>query len=190
MQIIRGSGTSQQVAIGVAVIVSQGRVQLEECPVHSPDPKREVARLRTALKQSREQLDHVLLEVAGHAPQEHIQILKAHIMLLKDRRWEQQAKKLIAKKGYSAEMAVRQTTLELLSVLQSSDDPYLQQRSVDIEQVNDRILRNLGGVKAIDLSNLPEDAILRSCRWTPSGFSGSSPISGASPRTWRSWHVP
>jgi len=160
VQIIRGSGTSQQVAVGVAVIVTQGRVQLEECPVHSPDPKREVARLRSALKQSREQLDHVLLEVAGHAPQEHVQILKAHIMLLKDRRWELHSKKLIAKKGYSAEMAVRQTTLELLSVLQSSDDPYLQQRSVDIEQVNDRILRNLGGVKAIDLSNLPEDAIL------------------------------
>ena len=167
MQIVRGFGTSQQVAVGTAVIVTRGRVQLDECPVHTQDPKREIERLRAALKQSRAQLDHILLEVAGHAPQEHVQILKVHMMLLKDRRWEQQSKKLIEKKGYSAEMAVRQTTLELLSLLQSTDDPYLQQRAIDIEQVNDRILRNLGGVKSIDLSNLPDGAILVSHDLSP-----------------------
>jgi phosphotransferase system enzyme I (PtsI) len=167
VQIIHGFGTSQQVAVGTAVIVTRGRVQLDECPVHTQDPQKETDRLRMALKQSRAQLDHILLEVAGHAPQEHVQILRVHMMLIKDRRWEQQSKKLIEKKGYSAEMAVRQTTLELLSVLQSRDDPYLQQRAIDIEQVNDRILRNLGGVKSIDLSKLPEGAILVSHDLSP-----------------------
>ena len=42
MQIIRGFGTSQQVAIGVAVIVTRGRVQLDECPVHTQEPKKEI----------------------------------------------------------------------------------------------------------------------------------------------------
>ncbi len=126
----------------------------------TPDPVAELDRLAEALARSREQLDHILLEVAGHAPQEQLQILKTHCLLLKDRRWEERPRTLIPDKGYSAEMAIRQTTLELISRLQGSDDPYLKQRTVDIEQVAGRILRNLGGEHGLDPAQIPDGAIL------------------------------
>ncbi|RMF85749.1 MAG: hypothetical protein D6739_04090, partial [Nitrospirae bacterium] len=159
MRTIRGYATSRAVAIGPAFLTVRAATG-DRCPVTAPDPEKELKRLDEALALARDQLDHILLEVAGHAPPEQIQILKAHCLLLQDRRWEERPRTLIPEKGYSAEMAVRQTTLELISVLQASDDPYLKQRAVDIEQVAQRVLRNLGGEPSLDPSQLPDGCIL------------------------------
>lgn len=159
MRVARGYATTQQVAIGPAFLATRTAAG-DYCPVMTPDPEGELTRLDEAVARSRDQLDHILLEVAGHAPQEQLQILKTHVLLLKDRRWEERPRTLIPDKGYSAEMAIRQTTLELISRLQGSDDPYLKQRAIDIEQVAGRILRNLGGEHGLDLAQIPAGAIL------------------------------
>lgn len=159
MRVARGYATTDRVAIGPAFLAVHTAAG-DHCPVMTPDPEGELVRLDEALARSRDQLDHILLEVAGHAPQEQLQILKTHVLLLKDKRWEDRPRTLIPDKGYSAEMAVRQTTLEIISRLQGSDDPYLKQRTIDIEQVAGRILRNLGGEHGLDLTQIPEGAIL------------------------------
>jgi len=159
MRVARGYATTDQVAIGPAFLAVRATAG-DRCPVMTPDPECELGRLAETVARSRAQLDHILLDVAGHARQEQLQILKTHCLLLADRRWEERPHALILDKGYSAEMAVRQTTLELIAHLQASDDPYLKERSVDIEQVAERILRNLGGDHGLDLAQVPNGAIL------------------------------
>lgn len=101
---------------------------------------------------------------------EQAEIMAAHRMLLQDPEWQEGILLQIEKNNLSAPEAVRKTTSEFAQMMASLDDAYLRERAHDIEDVGQRVVRNLSGEKSPVL--LPEQGqyILVAQDMTPSQF--------------------
>lgn len=53
-------------------------------------------------------------------------------------------------------------------MLSEIDDEYLQERAGDIRDIGNRLIKNILGMKIVDLGDINEEAILVAYRLTPS----------------------
>lgn len=161
-KVYRGIGASPGVAIGTVFLLERGKVRVPNRHVEPDQIAAEQARLRRAIATSIEQVASLRPKMtAGQAP-EHLSILDAHEMMLRDTAMHDEALGLIAAEQINAEWAVNQVIARLRGLFDQLGDSYLRERQNDIDFTGERILRNLGGA-AVDLP-LPaepgEDAII------------------------------
>jgi phosphotransferase system enzyme I (PtsP) len=92
------------------------------------------------LDRQRAKLEEVLPEATG-------KIFDAYLMMLRDEEVENRIRGLI-NEGAVAEYAVRMVVEEYLSAFEKVENPYLQERALDIKDIGQRLLRHLLGLDA------------------------------------------
>lgn len=151
---LKGVRFAEGLAFGAAV--------LHEAPVApekllAEDPVQEEARLQTALKGLRQQIDEMLegqntLVGASH------EVLETYRLFANDRGWIRGLEEAV-RSGLTAEAAVERARWEHRARLKEARDPYLRERLHDLEDLADRLLRHLSGAHQAKRV-LPENAIL------------------------------
>ncbi|MDH4450549.1 MAG: phosphoenolpyruvate--protein phosphotransferase [Rhodoferax sp.] len=148
---IYGLAVSRGVAIGRAVLVASGRVDVAHYFVAAHEVPDEIARVRAGRDAVVEEIQRLQGSISRmgprEAPTELAALLDVHLMLLQDEELERGVKHWITDRLYNAEWALT-TQLEVISrQFDDMEDPYLRERKADMEQICERVLRAMKGTQ-------------------------------------------
>jgi phosphotransferase system enzyme I (PtsI) len=154
----RGTAVSDGLAVGrVLRIHGGGRHHIYRVTLDGSEVEREVRRYRAAVRLSRRQLLALKKRAARTLGEEHAYIFDAHLLMLEDRKLNDDVEEIVRTEPVNAEWAVKVVTDRLLAVYDEIKDDYLRERSSDIEDVTQRLLVALSG-ESLPSRRLTEDA--------------------------------
>jgi phosphotransferase system enzyme I (PtsP) len=166
---VQGKGISLSEGIGL------GRVVLHEPRVFvknfiADDPQKEIRRLDQAIDTLRASID-VMLEEEGIARAgEHRDVLEAYRMFAHDRGWLHKLREAILT-GLTAEAAVERVQSDTRARMLRQTDPYLRERLHDLDDLANRLLRELlGASHAPRKEDLPDNAIIVARNMSPAAL--------------------
>jgi phosphotransferase system enzyme I (PtsI) len=140
-----GLPVAHGVAIGKAVLVASGRVDVAHYFVAPEAINAEVGRLRVARDHVAEELQGLKQELPHDAPPELAALLDVHLMLLHDQTLADATRLWIEERHYNAEWALSAQLDVLGRQFDEMEDEYLRDRKADLEQVGERVLSALVG---------------------------------------------
>ncbi|UCH53357.1 MAG: phosphoenolpyruvate--protein phosphotransferase [Pseudomonadota bacterium] len=143
MLAVHGLGVSDGIAIGKAFVLRQEQLDVPEYNVLRGQVDAEVARFTGAVQAARAQLDSIRNHIPANAPPEAASFVQTHLLILDDRMICVAPIDTIRRKLHNAEWALKAQAERLVDMFERMDDPYLRNKKVDVQQVVDRILRNL-----------------------------------------------
>ena len=139
---------------------------LDDETVPSSERSGERERFETARRRARDELEAERERTAEHVGEEEAAVFDAHIQFLEDPQIEDGVTTAIDA-GSPAEYAV-QTAFEGPIAQFEGMDGQMAERADDLRDVRDRLVRLLTGNERVDLTELPEGAVLLAERLTPS----------------------
>ncbi len=143
--------------------VAKGHVWLHEprVVVTNPvgdDPEVELTRLDEALEQMRVSVDQMLSD-ARTGDAEQVEVLEAYRMFANSKGWRRRMEQDIAR-GMSAEAAVEKEQSAARVRMEQVGDAYLRERLHDLDDLSNKLLRNLTGQGRDTGAEMPADPIL------------------------------
>jgi phosphotransferase system enzyme I (PtsP) len=163
--ILRGVPASPGIAEGtvhyLAHSIGFDQVRLE----HAENPDQEVSRFEEALKTNMEEIRHLTGTLEDLSIQDAA-IFESHLMMLTDPSFKKQVISEI-RGGYTAEYALKKTIELHIQRFLTIDDPYLRERSKDIEDLGRQVLNQLLGESPHESANFTEDTILIAADLSP-----------------------
>jgi phosphotransferase system enzyme I (PtsI) len=159
-KIFKGIVASPGIVIGRAYLLDRRKVVVAGRRIEEVSVKDEVARFKKSLELSKAQLEELKKRFTKGIGKSHIYILETHIMLLEDKLLVDGTVKRIRESLLNAEGALKETIAAIGLKFDTIEDEYLRERKHDVEQVGERILRNLVGHKQESLADIKEEAVI------------------------------
>jgi len=157
---LKGIAVSPGIIIGKAHLVDRSRVKiLYQYLINDDHINKEVERFREALDTTEQQLT-TLKDRMPEQVQEHAFILDSHLMILKDSMLNDSTVQRILEEKINAEWALKKSFEEIRNIFAQIDDEYISNRIGDVENVTERILRNLSGETQESLGAIKERVII------------------------------
>ena len=156
----KGIVASPGIVIGRAYVLDRRKVVVAGRRIEDISVKDEVVRFKKALEVSKAQLEDLKKRMTKGLGKSHIYILETHIMLLEDKMLVDGTVKRIKESLLNAEGALKETIAAISLKFDTIEDEYLRDRKHDVEQVGERVLRNLVGRKQESLAEIKEEAII------------------------------
>jgi phosphotransferase system enzyme I (PtsI) len=141
---LHGLPVSGGIAIGKARLMSHATLEVSHLVIASRQVDKEVARFEEALLRVREEFAS-LKERMQHSPGEFGAFIDLHSMILADPELAETPKQLIRERRCNAEWALVQQMDVLVGQFESFEDQYLRERSYDVRQVVERVIKELVG---------------------------------------------
>ena len=138
-----GLAVSRGVAIGRAVLVTSGRVDVAHYFVLPDQVEAEIDRLREARDEVAAEFVALQRDMPADAPPELPALIDVHLMLVNDESLTGAAGHWVRERHYNAEWALSAQLEVLARHFDEMEDEYLRERKADIEQVTERILAAL-----------------------------------------------
>ena len=142
---MQGQGVVRGFAIGRAAIMSAASLEVSHYRILDEDVDRECERLMSGVDRAIHDLRTLVDTLPPDAPREVGPLLEVHRLLLEDPLLSQQACEFVRERHYNAEWALTTQGQILVEQFSSMEDEYLRERSSDIRQVIERVLRVLSG---------------------------------------------
>jgi phosphoenolpyruvate-protein phosphotransferase (PTS system enzyme I) len=140
---LQGIAGSPGLAIGKAVVFGSPRATHAHRFVPVDEVTTEIARFLTAVERAQQDLREMAKRVADRKAE--VSILEAYVLMVGDETLIDSVRAQIEGERRCAEWAVASAIEVTASRLAAVDDPYLRERSHDVEFVGERLLRALGG---------------------------------------------
>jgi phosphotransferase system enzyme I (PtsP) len=154
---LKGTALNDGIALG-HVVLHEPRVVITN--FIADDLPRERKRLDTAIETLRADLDRMFEHGDVAAAGEHRDVLEAYRMFANDRGWVHKLEEAVMT-GLTAEAAVERVHSDIRARMLRQTDPYLRERLHDLEDLANRLLRQLlGQDHAPARESLPENAVL------------------------------
>jgi len=163
----KGVGVSPGIAIGRAIIVEKKLDPVYRVPIKDGEIDREVDRFTEAVDKTRKELQDLKEKVRRSMGDEYASIFEAHTLIVSDPSFVDKITQKIESEQVNAEWAVAEVAEELEARFSSFEDEYLRERSEDIKDVSDSLLKNLQGLSHHDLSEIDHDVIILAQDVTP-----------------------
>jgi phosphotransferase system enzyme I (PtsP) len=138
-RMLRGVGASPGIAIGPVLFRGAYRLDLSARELPAGDPDTERGRVRMAFEKARNDLARVQTAAAREIDEEHALIFASHLLLLNDPMLRGHIDDEIAR-GLSAPLAIDAALGEFEARLRLVPDPYIQERSDDVDDLRSRLL--------------------------------------------------
>jgi len=152
-----GMAVSRGVAIGRAVLVASSRVDVAHYFVAPDRVDNEIARLRQARDAVAGELVALKRDMPADVPHELAALLDVHLMMLHDEALTEATKTWMRERRYNAEWALSAQLEVLARQFDDMEDAYLRERKADLEQVVERVLRQLAqDPGAVASASLPQ----------------------------------
>ena len=140
--IYEGIPASPGIAIAPVHVVARGFSAPEVYEIAESEVEREQERFRQALEITKRQLIELQSRLEDLSGDNESGIFEAHVMILEDRSVVDRVLLAIAKRQQNAEYAFYAVMQNFLEAMRRIPDPYLRERTADIEDVAQRVLRN------------------------------------------------
>ena len=142
---LHGLAVARGIAIGRAVLISSSRVDVAHYFIEPEQIQQEIKRLATARDAVIQEIHRLHAGLPKDAPPELSALLDVHLMLLQDQMLEEGVKTWVQERLYNAEWALTSQLEVVARQFEEMEDPYLRERKGDLEQVVERLLRQLKG---------------------------------------------
>jgi phosphotransferase system enzyme I (PtsP) len=159
------SGPVRLAGLKLVVGMARGAAVFHEPRVHiehtvADDTEAERARVYSAFRRMREQIDAMTKEAEFGTAGEHQEILETYKMFAYDEGWSRRINEAIDS-GLTAEAAIERVQQRTRARMQEIDDPLLQERMHDLEDLSNRLLRIVSGrMGTAAQTGLTRDSIL------------------------------
>ncbi|QTN31022.1 phosphoenolpyruvate--protein phosphotransferase [Akkermansiaceae bacterium] len=163
-----GIPASPGIAIGPIHVVARGFSAPEIYVISEEEIGDEQARFEDAVALTKKQLTELQERLESLAGNSESEIFEAHVMLLEDKALLSRVEKAIATRLQNAEYAFYAVMQNFLEAMRRIPDPYLRERTADIEDVCQRVLRNFKVDEDSDHSEPDEKHILLAYDLSPS----------------------
>jgi len=141
-----------------------------DCPVtytKAADAEAEIARVNEAISQSKVQLQALYEKALAEVGESNAMIFMVHQMMLEDETFLDAVYNMIRSEQVHAEYAVSVTGAQLAEMFVSMDDDYMKARAADMNDISERLIRNLTGSEHTELKDM-EPSIIIADDLTPS----------------------
>ena len=165
---IVGIGVSPGIAIGPAFVLEKTDYTAHRWEIPPGDVARELRRFRAAVAASVSQLRTFKRRLARDLGPQHVYILDAHLLMLKDRMLLDGVAKIIRSERVNAEWALQQVIARFREAFESIEDAYLREKAGDMEDIGQRVLHNLVGATHEQVTQIPEGVIVLARDLSPS----------------------
>ena len=165
---ISGILASPGIAFGKALLLKEDEIIIDRKKISADQVDQEVERFLSGRAKASAQLETIKTKAGETFGEEKEAIFEGHIMLLEDEELEQEIIALIKDKHMTADAAAHEVIEGQASALEELDDEYLKERAADVRDIGKRLLRNILGLKIIDLSAIQDEVILVAADLTPS----------------------
>jgi len=129
----------------------------------------QIERYESALIATREQIEHFRNKFQYTEDDSGASIFEAHLAVLQDQVFNDKVYKLITESFYPADYAVQSTLQCLIATFAQIEDPYFQEKIIDLKDVVGRLLDNLTGWRGRNsVPQLLEPSIIVAKELTPS----------------------
>lgn len=170
-----GVAVSPGIVIGKARLVDRSKVKIfYQYLIGDDQLNREIKRFEEAARTTEDQLN----AIKNGMPEQlkgHSFILDSHLMILKDSMLHDATIQRISKEKINAEWALKKSLEEIRWAFNQVDDEYISNRVNDVENVVERILRNLSGDEQQSLSHINERVIIVAHELSPGDTSELNP---------------
>ena len=154
---IHGLAVARGIAIGRAVLVASSRVDVAHYFIKPDQIDGEIDRLKRAKEVVFQEVQRLQLALPKDAPAELAALLDVHLMLLQDELLAEGVAHWISERLYNAEWALTSQLDVVARQFDEMEDLYLRERKADLEQVVERVLRQLKGAP----TGVPQPAVRR-----------------------------
>ncbi len=170
-RILKGIPVSSGVVIGKAHVVETSQLKIVyQYLLDEKHVEMEVERFMDALHTTGEQLKK-LKDSMPEPIKSHGFIIDTHLMILQDSMLREGTVEKIRKEQINAEWALKKSLREIRRLFEEIDDPYIRGRIDDVEDVADRIMRNLAGQEAPPLGDITQRVIVVAHKLSPADTS-------------------
>ena len=151
----------QRLVVGMArgnAVYHQPRVLIEHTVAEDIEAERH--RVYAAFSRMREQIDSMMGQAEFGTVGEHQEVLETYKMFAYDEGWSRRINEGIDS-GLTAEAAIERVRQRMQQRMRQIDDPLLQDRMHDLDDLSNRLLRIVSGqLGTAAQAGLPQDAIL------------------------------
>lgn len=155
---MKGIPASEGIGIAKLHVIKAQNIHIEDGK--NPSVEAELHRLEASIKAVDLALDELAQQTRERVGEKEAAVFEAHQLFLSDPEWLGQIKALIEKESYYATKAVDQVTSGFIALFDAIEDAYLRERSADLKDVSQRLLRHLAGIEETDLGLIREEVIL------------------------------
>ncbi len=157
---MNGIGASPGICIGKAYLVEREGVRvIPQYEINGRDLAAETTRFKAAVKKASDEIAAVMAETPDEL-RGNSSILEAHKALLKDKLLYGKVLTIIETDRINAEWALKRVSTEIAAMFAQMSDPYFRDRAEDVNQVTDRIMRNLTGSRNRNIAAIDKRVIL------------------------------
>lgn len=167
-RVFRGVAASGGVVHGRVLRIGSGAVDVRPRSIAKETVESELDRLRRAIAETRQQILEIHQRVLAAIGSKEAAIFEAHGLVLEDPALVGEISRAIRERPDGAEYAVQTVCGRFCAALEAADDPYLRERAEDVQDVSQRLIRNLLGEMGPSLTNLAEPVILVAPDLSPS----------------------
>lgn len=159
-------GVSPGIAIAPALLFFHDRYDVPSYAVTDLDA--ELVRLDTAMRKTREDLIIIYERVVQELGDRHAAIFHAHIMILDDAVLREELTAHLSEHQKNVEHTLEALATRYAQAMNSVDDPRFRERTADMLDVVDRVLRHLLDAERPNLRRLEQKSIIVAHDLTPS----------------------
>jgi len=168
MPLKRGVGVSSGVVIGTALVLETEDVRVPRRFVRTDQTDHEVQLVEKAFTAAQAEVGGERERFAERAGNDLADIFGFHERWLGDEKPRKEIAELIRDKEYSAAYAISVFMRRYRRRFQEMASPFLQERARDIQDIERRLLRHVGGETRMELAALDESVIIIAHDLTPS----------------------
>ena len=169
----KGIAGSEGIGIGGVVIIEEHEAVIEDKTITDVDA--EIQRVQSAIEKFVNVTTEMADKMEATVGAKDADILRGHIMLLRDPTIEEQIVALIRSEKVTAENALDQVLEQTAELFAQIPDELLQQRATDFRDIKTRIVKILLGIEELDISTVPAGTVLVAKDLPPSMTAGIVP---------------
>lgn len=172
---IRGVPISEGVAIGTPFFLNPSVEEISEFGITLKEVDGEIARYRSALFSSREDLQILRRNLAEEVSEDAATIIETHIQMLDDPIITDQMEDKIRQTLQKSETVLHSVMHDYEKRFSQTTDPFFQERLVDVTDLANRVLGHLCPSKGNSLLNVPFNSIVFAKTLIPSYPASAEP---------------
>ncbi|PPE04373.1 phosphoenolpyruvate-protein phosphotransferase [Entomoplasma ellychniae] len=163
---LKGIGASEGLAVAKALVLNEEEIKISKTKIN--DITSEINKLEKAILASVDDLEKLRVSTLDKLGEEKAAIFDAHKQIAADPAMKDEMVSLITNDKVSADFAADKITNNYYEMFASMDDEYFKERSADIKDVANRIIKHILNIKIVDLSTISEEVIIVAEDLTPS----------------------
>ena len=167
-KIYNGVPASGGIAIGPAFLYHPQGLSTSRRNLRTEETKAEQDRYHQALTKTRAQISELEEKMKAKLGEEHAAIFQAHQVVLEDPLFLEEIPQAIQTRRLNAEFLLVEALEKFQSVMASLDDSYFRERGGDIQDVGNRLIKNLTGAEKDQLKKLDREVIVIANDLSPS----------------------